>query len=171
MPIIILTIIDIIILTAYFNQTLKISTVIIYLMNLQGIQFISYWISKPFFKEITNLGSLWFATIIILCYLQIPFLQKIREKYIANKSTTWMIKYGVILACAYAVDYIFEVNLVYFLVFDLGYMISACLEGTGRKFIWDGKTILKSFNMVCYRSCFSSWSDNTPFYNRWYKNL
>lgn len=127
-PIIILTIIDIIILTAYFNQALKISTVIIYLMNLQGIQFISYWISKPFFKEITNLGPLWFATIIMLCYLQIPFLQKIREKYIANKSSTWMIKYGVILACAYAVDYIFEVNLLYFLVFDLGYMISACLE-------------------------------------------
>ena len=93
-PIIILTIIDIIILTAYLNQALKISTVIIYLMNLQGIQFISYWISKPFFKEITNLGPLWFATVIMLCYLQIPFLQKIREKYIANKSSTWMIKYG-----------------------------------------------------------------------------
>lgn len=91
-PVIILTIIDVIVLIIYFNQDFKISTIIIYLMNLQGIQFISYEITKPIFEEITNLGPLWFTTIIMMCYLQIPFLQKIREKYHSKQNVNILVR-------------------------------------------------------------------------------
>ena len=56
---------------------------IVLLLNLQGINFI---VENPVFNTaITGTGPMWFVTVIMLCYLLLPLLQKIRSKWSLNK--------------------------------------------------------------------------------------
>lgn len=52
---------------------------IVLLLNLQGINFI---VENPIFNTaITGTGPLWFVTVIMLCYLMLPLLEKIRSNW------------------------------------------------------------------------------------------
>ena len=53
-------------------------TIIAYLLNLQGLLFLNSDFFDSYIQEISNLGPLWFATIIMLCYFLLPVFQRFR---------------------------------------------------------------------------------------------
>ena len=78
LPVVSLVIVDLILLFFLFDETYSVATVTCYLSNLQGLAFISWDLFSQFFVQIDNLSPLWFASIIMLCYCQIPLLHYIR---------------------------------------------------------------------------------------------
>lgn len=92
----------------------------VYLLNLQGLGFLYPGFYKVF-SEIEVLGSLWFITIIMLCYCMVPFLQKVRDRY-ADRSSLYIL---VAAAVCIVFTMVTNVNVIYFLTFAIGYYLSA----------------------------------------------
>ena len=83
-PMIIVVVVDVIAL-AISRQTPDTLTIVAYLFSLEGL----LSICRPFFSiyihEISNLGPLWFASVIMFCYLLTPFFQKILSRYFEDR--------------------------------------------------------------------------------------
>ena len=85
-PVIILVIIDIMLLLLA-GETIKPISFFFYALNIQGLSTISNNIFSKLNLSIANLGTLWFTTIIMVCYCLVPILQKqIKEKCIQYQS-------------------------------------------------------------------------------------
>lgn len=116
-------IISVITITALIiiGQNIPISSVFAYLFNLEGLLFINYSFTN-IFSEISSLGPLWFTTIIMLCYLLVPMLEKILNKinhityYISLILLTIV---GFTVSC-FISDY-FAIS--YFVIFSIGYFV------------------------------------------------
>ncbi len=129
-PVSLIAAIDIIILYCMGHKT-DVVTVFAYLFNLQGLLFLNWSFFSKFITEITNLGPLWFATIIMLCYLLIPVLQKVRGKYMDKsknkKYTSIILAGGGIYLLTILINMTGIIALGYFAVFITGYL-AAVLE-------------------------------------------
>lgn len=64
------------------QKAVDFNTVIIYLIDAEGIMFLNWRLANRLFTEILSLGPLWFTTIIMLCYLLVPLLSRINIKNI-----------------------------------------------------------------------------------------
>lgn len=98
-------------------------TALFYVCNLQGLLFINWSFFSNFITEVTNLGQLWFTTIIMLCYLLVPILQYILKKR-DNKANAQI--YTVIslllVVLTMALIILFNVYITYFVIFIIGYL-------------------------------------------------
>ena len=65
------------------GENISFNSIIAYSLDIEGLVFLNNSLSK-IFPEITGLGPLWFTTIILLCYLLVPILQKLIAK-VKNK--------------------------------------------------------------------------------------
>ena len=80
LPSVLISIAVIIVLSVIGTPT-SINSIIAYCLDLEGLLFLSWKAFSGFFSEIPGLGPLWFTTIIMICYLLIPVLQIISEKF------------------------------------------------------------------------------------------
>ena len=100
------------------GDSVPVPSVIAYLLDAEGLLFISWTFFSKLFQEIASLGPLWFTTVIMLCYLLVPFLQKATSK--TRRLTLFTILVAVIGSAIVILlsDYI---SLFSFLCFSLGY--------------------------------------------------
>ncbi|MBQ7133162.1 MAG: acyltransferase [Ruminococcus sp.] len=117
MPAIILSIVMIIILSS-IGEKISINSIIAYCLSLEGLLFIAGDISSMFFKYIPGLGHLWFITIIIICYLLIPVLQKVSSK--SMHPTRFLIVFFLV-ASVISIVISNYCSLFYFVIFATGY--------------------------------------------------
>lgn len=96
----------------------------IYLLNLQGIEFI---VSGLHPCQINGLGHLWFLTVIMLCYFLLIPVKKI-EKKLSNRPVLISFIFLILFAADILAVYTIKVQLSYFIVFFLGYIIGCCTE-------------------------------------------
>lgn len=80
-PALIVIVIDIIVLTVVYSSKYSFCTIIVYLTNLHGVLHIYPTFFSSYITKIDNLGPLWFTTIIMICYLMVPLLQKAKNHY------------------------------------------------------------------------------------------
>lgn len=101
-------------------------TALFYICNLQGLLFINWSFFSNFITEVTNLGGLWFTTMIMLCYLLVPALQYIlkkREKRVVKNSSLIYIAVSLLLiSVTILLISLFNVYITYFVIFIIGYL-------------------------------------------------
>lgn len=118
-------IISIIIMSILFfkGEKTDLVTALFYVCNLQGLLFINWSFFSNFITEVTNLGQLWFTTIIMLCYLLVPLLQYILKRR-DNKANarTYTIVSLVFIVLTMILITLFNVYITYFVIFIIGYM-------------------------------------------------
>lgn len=117
MPAMILSIVMIIILFS-IGEKISINSIIAYCLNLEGLLFINGDIFSMFFKYIPGLGHLWFITIIMICYLLIPVLQKASSKIM---HPTCFIIVFFLIASVISIAISNYCSLFYFVIFATGY--------------------------------------------------
>ncbi len=120
-PVLSVIIIDLVVLYFFFSESYSIETVFCYIFNLQGLAFISWDLFDRFFVQISNLGPLWFASVILLCYCMLPSLHHIRNKI--TKPIQWGIFWMAILLSA-VLQYAVNIDLFFFVTFYLGFLLS-----------------------------------------------
>lgn len=94
-----------------------------YLLNLQGLLFIDWSFFANFINEIPSLGHLWFTTIIFICYLLIPILQRIKSKNYKSKHIFVVI--GMLFVISYFCNALLGPSFEYFLLFVVGYFLNS----------------------------------------------
>lgn len=123
-----------------------------FLFNLQGIGWLQDYFSLP---SIGDIGILWFFTVIFLCYLLLPFINKYACKI---EKHGWIL----ILVVTAALNYI-GIHLGYILTFFIGYMMQKKkirIKSNKQCAIWILAAILCQGGRLAFRLLF----DNTIFY-------
>lgn len=97
------------------------STVVVYLLNLEGILFLNSGVLN-YFSEIVPLGHIWFTTIIMLCYLLVPLLQKVKTPSSNAGNIAWISTFLAIgtLVCFFTFTF---ANLTFFFLFSIAYFL------------------------------------------------
>ena len=121
MPAIILSV-GVIAVLLFAGETVSLNSAIAYLLDAEGILFISGNVFGNLFEAIPSLDTLWFTTVIMLCYLMIPLLQKVTKKI----NTDFFSAFIVLSVVAGFVISLFldkYISLEYFVLFALGYYL------------------------------------------------
>jgi len=120
LPAIILSVI-IMISQLILDGSVSVNTFIVYSLDLEGLSFLNTGVLS-FFSEIDLLGHLWFTTVIMLCYLFIPLLQKIK---LPSSSSVGIALMSTFLAIGVGLCYITFLfcNLTFFFLFIIGYFL------------------------------------------------
>ena len=123
LPVVIVTAADVAVMAAMNSKTDAL-TFIMYLFNLHGLLFLNWRFFSKFIQEIPNLGHLWFTTIIMLCYLIVPLLQKAswKKTHSAKKCAASL---GVLLAVTILLSAAGIVDLSHFFLFIVGYSLGS----------------------------------------------
>ena len=79
-PVILTLVIDVLALWFFFDERYSFATILCYLFNLQGLALVAWDLFNSCFVQIQNLGPLWFASVIMLCYCILPLFEFLREK-------------------------------------------------------------------------------------------
>lgn len=114
-------------------------TILVYLFNIQGLGWIHPILTPP---QIVEVSHLWFLSVIILCYLLIPILQKHKDFLIKNYLYIFAALYVLSIVCG-----IFEFRFAYFAIFITGYMLGA-RKSANLKLFSDNKAV-KVFTAFC----------------------
>lgn len=124
-PVLLVVLVNSVVLLVLFKTSYSFWTYTAYLLNLQGLLFINWKWFGQFFREIPNLGPLWFTTIIMLCYSLVPLFQKVRD--IIKPERKAKVYFGILLPLCF-ISFIMELTtgtaLFYILVFWTGYIIA-----------------------------------------------
>lgn len=116
-------IISVIVITVLIimGQNVSVPSVFAYLFNLEGLLFLNYSFANVF-SEIPSLGPLWFTTIIMLCYLLVPMLEKILAKI---NQKTYHISLVLLTIVGFTISCFISHYFVlsYFVIFSIGYFI------------------------------------------------
>ena len=127
-PVVIVVLISAIVLTTVYHVSIDAVSLIAYLLNLQGLLFINWGFFSKFIHEISILGPLWFATLIMICYCLVPILQRIRDRLANCSASSKQRKYMLYIVLAYVCAVLLEVttgtSLTYFVVFAIGYFMA-----------------------------------------------
>ena len=125
-PIAILVLVDYFILVSIFGETIPVTTLMVYLLNLQGLLFVSSDFFGKFFSAIPNLGPLWFTTIIMICYLLLPLFQRFRDKCTkrANKKTIYIVCIISLFCVSLLIQAMTHTTTFYIFVFLSGYLLA-----------------------------------------------
>lgn len=130
----------------------------VYLLNLQGIQWIFGTLS-PY--QLDGLGPLWFLTVIMCCYILLALVKKL-EHFQTSPVPAASVFLGLIVLDV-LLTYTIKVNLSYFIIFFIGYYL-----GGHRKKMTAGKYGLFSLIMVVcmvFRLISRNLADGTVLYN------
>ncbi len=120
LPAILLSVIFIVVLFIT-NTAVASSTIIAYCLDLEGLLFLGGLFSS-FFKSIPSLDPLWFTTVIMLCYLLVPILQ--REKFISRRVNSIVgMSAFLLIGTLLCVCFFSWVRLPYFFFFTIGYFL------------------------------------------------
>lgn len=109
-------------IVAFFvvGNPVSVSTIVVYMLDLEGLTFLNGRFFGGLFSEISALVPLWFTTVIMLCYLLVPLLQAITSK-IRRMTLFTVLLFVIGLVATVALSGI--LNLSYFLLFSLGYCL------------------------------------------------
>ena len=107
------------------GASLRKTTILAYVFNLQGLLFLNWDFFCLLFEEIPNLGPLWFTTIIMICYLSLPFLQSLckwsqkgEQKILRS---LFVIGTFFVIAAFFLIFHI--IDLSYIFIFIVGYFL------------------------------------------------
>ena len=125
-PVLVVVLIDTIVLAVVFNVHTNWITEISYIFNLQGILFINWDFFRNYVTEITNLGPLWFMTIIMICYLMLPLIQNFKNRHTDKKNKKFIYLAWIIALFLISLFLQLTTKTVtfYFIVFLVGYLLS-----------------------------------------------
>lgn len=101
------------------GESISITSIIAYLLDVEGLKFLSQYLSC-WFSAIPDLGSLWFTTVIMLCYLLVPLLQRIVSRTDDLKLFVILLSTAGIVVSALLFNFLV---LAYFLLFAVGYCL------------------------------------------------
>ena len=125
-PVIFVVAADVIALTLMHAPPKPLTTVM-YLLNFHGLLFLNWSLFGKIITEITNLGPLWFTTIIMLCFCIVPVLQKIKKRHQGKPKS--IVKCAALFSVLFAVVLILHstgvLNLSYIFIFSVGYCFGA----------------------------------------------
>ena len=114
---------SVIIMVSYLisGNSVSASTFIVYALDLEGLSFLNTDVLS-LFTEIDLLGHLWFTTVIMLCYLFIPLLQKI---ILPSSSSARIALMSAFLFIGVGLCYVTFTfcNLTFFFLFIIGYFL------------------------------------------------
>lgn len=97
------------------RQPLEWQSIVAYLLDAEGLLFLNWdFVTSNLFNEILSLGPLWFTTIIMLCYLLIPLLQRVAHLNSIRYILFIIIGLVIVIICPF-------IHLEYFFVFSIGY--------------------------------------------------
>ena len=97
------------------RQPLEWQSIVAYLLDAEGLLFLNWdFVTNNLFNEILSLGPLWFTTIIMLCYLLIPLLQRVSHMNSIRYILFIIIGLVIVIICPF-------IHLEYFFVFSIGY--------------------------------------------------
>lgn len=97
------------------RQPLEWQSIVAYLLDAEGLLFLNWdFVTSNLFNEILSLGPLWFTTIIMLCYLLIPLLQRVAHLNSIRYILFIIIGLIIVIICPF-------IHLEYFFVFSIGY--------------------------------------------------
>lgn len=110
-----------IIALSFAGDTISIQSVVAYSLDLEGLLFLNWSFFETLFSQITSLGPLWFTTIIMLCYLLIPLLQRVYNVVIIKKHYTVFLIIFIIVGLLLCIILRSYINISCFLWFAIGY--------------------------------------------------
>ena len=97
------------------HQPLEWQSIVAYLLDAAGVLFLNWdFVTNNLFNEILSLGPLWFTTIIMLCYLLIPLLQRVSHMNSIRYILFIIIGLVIVIICPF-------IHLEYFFIFTIGY--------------------------------------------------
>ena len=97
------------------RQPLEWQSIVAYLLDAEGLLFLNWdFVTSNLFNEILSLGPLWFTTIIMLCYLLIPLLQRVAHLNSIRYILFIIIGLVIVIICPF-------IHVEYFFVFSIGY--------------------------------------------------
>ena len=102
--------------------SISIQSIVFYSLDLEGLLFLNWSFFSSLFSEIDSLGHLWFTTIIVICYLLIPALQKLICYLRTNKYNSVFFCLFTIVGMLIYVLLSNIITLVYILWFVIGYL-------------------------------------------------
>ena len=143
------------------GETVSVPSIIAYLLDAEGLLFLNWNFFNHFFSEILSLGPLWFTTVIMLCYLLVPVLQRISGKLQKiHFFTFWLIFLGAIITVL-LINYF---SVIYFVLFAVGYCLGKIniLDKISTKIflLYTGLFLIASFGRFILQRFF----DNTTLY-------
>lgn len=106
-----------IILLLVLGESISVSSMVAYSFDLEGLLFLN-WNLSSIFSEIPGLGHLWFTTIIVLCYLLVPFLQWTSKRI---KPSIWFLILYFICGSVISILISGIISVYCFLIFSVGY--------------------------------------------------
>ncbi len=119
-PAIIVSVITIIALIIA-GVSVSVNSIVVYCLDLEGLLFLNWSAFSLLFSEISSLGPLWFTTIIMLCYLLVPLLQKVCSlKVIKNNFKAFLVVF-ILLGLVLCIALRSYLEISYFLWFSIGY--------------------------------------------------
>ncbi len=125
-PVFLVVLADLLVLYFAFGIKTDAITSVVYLLNLQGLLFVDWSVFSNIYSEITNLGPLWFTTIIMICYLLTPAFQKLRN--CINKKENSKTRYLIIVIVTYFICFLLKLKtgvvLFYFADYFTGYVLA-----------------------------------------------
>lgn len=141
--------------------------VIPYFFCAQGLPFICYKLFSSFIREIPQLGPLWFATVIMICYALVPLFGRLRDALLPARHGRLI---GAVIACglllgAAALASFTDLALNTFVTFFIGYLLGAFAFGEKRMPVWF--MLLASLLMLGMqggRLVLHHFMDDTPLY-------
>lgn len=130
------------------NSSLNIKSIIIYVLNLQGL-----------FGTEVGPGTTWFLTLLFMCYLLIPILQYIKNNIIFNKLKISIILLSLILIqgllafyCNITLDFghLLSWYIMAFAIFIFGYFTSNIIttKGINKRAVIYSTILMLIFNIV-----------------------
>ena len=128
MPTIILSVLVIAVLLLV-GETVSANSVIAYCIDAEGLLFISRYLFGKLFEAIPTLDTLWFTTVIMICYLMVPLLQKISRKIKVDYINRFIL---LSLLAGFSISLVLDkyISLEYFVLFAVGYYLGRinCLD-------------------------------------------
>ncbi len=141
-------------------------SIIAYGLDLEGLLFLNWNVVSRFFQQVDSLGALWFTTIIMLCYLLVPLLQKLTQHNHEKRQKTaegLLIAAGIVMALLCS-KYI---SLFYFATFLIGYIAGKqqiISRINGKVFLFYS---LATIIAIVGRVLLHKWFDNTLLYSNY----
>jgi peptidoglycan/LPS O-acetylase OafA/YrhL len=112
---------------------------LIYILNIQGLPFVAKKIDYSVFS-VEGTDQLWFLTVIMLCYLLVPLLSKIKPWLEKSSVGIKLLCIVLVVGVQTAVSFL-GLNLNYFTLFAVGYFLSA---------IWNREFTVKKYLLLTF---------------------
>lgn len=135
---------------------------LLYALNLQGICFVYLRFDYSLFS-VKGTDHLWFLTVIMMCYLLVPLLSRLRPFFCRLHKAAAAGILVVMLSAQTALFYT-GVNISYFIIFAAGYMLTCFWDKKMPSFRFSVLTVLTAaallFRLRCSGVPIGAWYEN-----------